>query len=1088
MFVIKRSGRKEEINFDKITRRIASLADLDGSVLGVDVIDIAKKVVSGVYDGVHTSELDTLACETAAQRITVHPDYGLLASRIFVSSMHKETPDTFCGYVKSVSHLLRNEFLQTVESHQEDLDVMIDSSRDYLLSYFGLKTLEKSYLLRNVDGKLVERPQYMFLRVAIAIHGTDMHRVKETYDLMSTKHFIHATPTLYNAGKHRQQLSSCFLTQIEKDSIDGIFNTVKNCALISKSAGGIGLSVSNVRATGSPISGGGTSNGLLPMLRVLNNVARYVDQGGNKRPGAIAVYIEPWHADIFDILELRKNHGKDELRARDLFTALWVPDIFMCRVKANDDWSLFCPSLAPGLDECWGAEFDTLYTEYERTKPHTTIKAQKLWAAIVASQIETGTPYMLYKDACNRTSNHNHLGTIKGSNLCVAPETNILTKNGYLRIDTLKDKSVEIWNGYEWSMVTVRQTSIKSKLLRVTLANNLILECTPEHKFYLKNGAEVAASDLVPGDKLLKWTPPDDASSNDSFESPYTHGFFCGDGTYHKTYAGERLIPGIALYDVKKKLLPYLDIRSSSGKEDSSGRINVLLHRSISPKFLVPLTANLNDKIKWLEGLCDADGCIQRCPGNPTQLSLSIGSNNLQFLKQIGLMLNTIGATGVIGLLHKGGERLMPNGKNGKKVYTTLPTWRIAISAFSVKKLVDNGFSPKRLNVSNFSSCKRDTRRYPTILSVEDTGREDATYCFTEPKRHMGVFNGILTGQCTEILEHFDKDETAVCNLASIGLPAFVHGGKYNLEELHRVVQVITRNLDTVIDINDYPIPQAEKSNRRHRPIGIGVQGLADAFIALGLPFDSQDARELNRHIFETIYHAALTASADLAREKGVYASYNGSRVQNGLLHCDGYRFTPCGLWDWDKLRKRISEHGVRNSLLVAPMPTASTSQILGYNECFEPYTSNIYNRRVKSGEFQVVNTHLVKALDALGLWNTHTKNEIIRNNGSIAAIPQIPSDVKLLFRTVWEIPQKAIIEMAADRGVFIDQSQSLNIHLEDATLAKITSMHFYGWERGLKTGMYYLRTRPASKSIQFTIEPVRKCSIDNPSCESCSG
>lgn len=757
MFVIKRSGRKEEINFDKITRRIASLADL----LGVDVIDIAKKVVSGVYDGVHTSELDTLACETAAQRITVHPDYGLLASRIFVSSMHKETPDTFCGYVKSVSHLLRNEFLQTVESHQEDLDVMIDSSRDYLLSYFGLKTLEKSYLLRNVDGKLVERPQYMFLRVAIAIHGTDMHRVKETYDLMSTKHFIHATPTLYNAGKHRQQLSSCFLTQIEKDSIDGIFNTVKNCALISKSAGGIGLSVSNVRATGSPISGGGTSNGLLPMLRVLNNVARYVDQGGNKRPGAIAVYIEPWHADIFDILELRKNHGKDELRARDLFTALWVPDIFMRRVKANDDWSLFCPSLAPGLDECWGAEFDTLYTEYERTKPHTTIKAQKLWAAIVASQIETGTPYMLYKDACNRTSNHNHLGTIKGSNLC------------------------------------------------------------------------------------------------------------------------------------------------------------------------------------------------------------------------------------------------------------------------------------------------------------------------------------------TEILEHFDKDETAVCNLASIGLPAFVHGGKYNLEELHRVVQVITRNLDTVIDINDYPIPQAEKSNRRHRPIGIGVQGLADAFIALGLPFDSQDARELNRHIFETIYHAALTASSDLAREKGVYASYNGSRVQNGLLHCDGYRFTPCGLWDWDKLREHISEHGVRNSLLVAPMPTASTSQILGYNECFEPYTSNIYNRRVKSGEFQVVNTHLVKALDALGLWNTHTKNEIIRNNGSIAAIPQIPSDVKLLFRTVWEIPQKAIIDMAADRGVFIDQSQSLNIHLEDATLAKITSMHFYGWEKGLKTGMYYLRTRPASKSIQFTIDPVKQplaCSIDNPSCESCSG
>lgn len=903
MFVVKRDGRKEEINFDKITRRISSLANMEGIVLGVDVIDIAKKVVSGVYDGVHTTELDTLACETAAQRITVHPDYGLLASRIFVSSLHKETPNTFSDYVESVAHLLRETFIDTVAQHQSVLDAMVDNSRDYLLSYFGLKTLEKSYLLRDVGGKLVERPQYMFLRVAVAIHGNNMDRVKETYDLMSTKHFIHATPTLYNAGKHRQQLSSCFLTQIEEDSIDGIFNTVKNCALISKSAGGIGLSVSNVRATGSPISGGGTSNGLLPMLRVLNNVARYVDQGGNKRPGAIAVYIEPWHADIFDVLELRKNHGKDELRARDLFTALWVPDIFMRRVKADEDWSLFCPSLAPGLDECWGAEFDRLYTEYERTKPHTTIKAQKLWAAIVASQIETGTPYMLYKDACNRTSSHNHLGTIKGSNLCVAPETNILTKNGYLRIDTLKDKSVEIWNGYEWSMVTVRQTSIKSKLLRVTLANNLILECTPEHKFYLKNGAEVAATDLVPGDKLLEWTPPDDASSNDSFESP----------------------------------------------------------------------------------------------------------------------------------------------------------------------------------------CKRDTRRYPTILSVEDTGREDATYCFTEPKRHMGVFNGILTGQCTEILEHFSEDETAVCNLASIGLPAFVSNGTCDLKELHHVVQVITRNLDTVIDINDYPIPQAEKSNRRHRPIGIGVQGLADTFIMLGLPFDSAEARELNQHIFETIYHAALTASADLAQEKGVYNSYAGSRIANGLLHCDDYKFTPCGLWDWDALRDRIKKSGVRNSLLVAPMPTASTSQILGYNECFEPYTSNIYNRRVKSGEFQVVNTHLVKTLERLSMWNMQTKNEIIRNNGSIANIPGIPAEVKSLFRTVWEIPQKAIIDMAADRGVFIDQSQSLNIHLEDATLAKITSMHFYGWERGLKTGMYYLRTRPASKSIQFTIAP-KACSIDNPSCESCSG
>ncbi len=752
MFVIKRSGLQEEINFDKVTRRISSLAKKIPEI-NIDVIEISKKVIAGVYSGVRTTELDTLACEICAQLVSTDPDYGILAARIWVSSMHKETPNKFSEYVDCVSHLFEDRFLSSVSEIRDAIDAAVVDERDYTFSYFGLKTLEKSYLAKK-DGIVVERPQYLFMRVAVALHGNNLEKVLETYNLMSLRFFVHATPTLFNAGKHNQQLSSCFVTQINDDSIDGIFDTIKQCALISKSAGGIGLSVSNVRAAGSDISGGGQSNGLVPMLRVFNNVARYVDQGGNKRPGAIAVYLEPWHADIFDFLELRKNHGKDEMRARDIFTALWIPDLFMRRVKNNEQWSLFCPNKAPGLDECWGTDFEKLYTEYESSKPCKKVAAQSIWKAIIESQIETGTPYMLYKDACNRTSNHNHLGTIKGSNLC------------------------------------------------------------------------------------------------------------------------------------------------------------------------------------------------------------------------------------------------------------------------------------------------------------------------------------------QEIIQYFDKNETAVCNLASVGLPAFIENGTYNYTKLGEVVRVAVRNLDNIIDMNTYPTPQAKKSNTTHRPIGLGVQGLADVFVTLKFPFDSADARALNKNIFETIYYNALWSSCELAKEKGCYGSYANSRVANGVLHHDAYSLEESKLHDWPLLRSMIAEYGVRNSLLVAPMPTASTSQILGYNECIEPFTSNIYTRRVRSGEFQVVNTHLVNVLKELGIWNLDTKNEIMRSNGSISNILSIPESTRALFRTAWEISQKSILEMSADRQPYIDQSQSLNIHMEDATFAKMSSMHFYGWERNLKSGMYYLRSRPAVRSIQFTVEPAKSCAIG---CESCS-
>jgi ribonucleoside-diphosphate reductase subunit M1 len=703
---------------------------------------------------VTTVELDNLAAETAAYLTTKHPDYAILAARIAISNLQKETKKQFSAVVESLyNHVnpvtgkrqpkIDEKTVAVVREHADRLNSAIIYDRDYNYNYFGFKTLERAYLMR-IDGRVVERPQHMLMRVAIGIHGADIEAAIETYNLMSEKAFTHASPTMFNAGTPVNQLSSCFLLTMRDDSIEGIYDTLKQCAMISKTAGGIGVNVHCIRAAGSYIAGtNGYSNGLVPMLRVFNNTARYVDQGGNKRPGAIAVYIEPWHADVFDFLDLRKNTGKEEQRARDLFYALWVPDLFMRRVEADGDWSLFCPNEAPGLADCWGAEFERLYESYERLgRARRTVKAQKLWYAILESQIETGTPYMLYKDACNAKSNQQNLGTIKCSNLC------------------------------------------------------------------------------------------------------------------------------------------------------------------------------------------------------------------------------------------------------------------------------------------------------------------------------------------TEIVEYSAPDEIAVCNLASIALPAFVTDATtYNFEGLHRVAKVVCRNLNKIIDVNHYPLEEARRSNMRHRPIGMGVQGLADVFQKMRLPFDSPEARLLNQQVFETIYHGALEASCELAARDGPYETYAGSPVSQGLLQYEMWGVTPSGLWDWAALKARIAEHGVRNSLLLAPMPTASTSQILGYNECFEPYTSNIYTRRVLAGEFQIVNPHLLKELSELGLWNDSMKNRIINDNGSVQAIPSIPQALKDIYRTVWEISQRAIIDMSADRGAFIDQSQSLNIHMPDANFSKLTSMHFYGWKKGLKTGMYYLRTKSAVDAIKFTVD-----------------
>jgi ribonucleoside-diphosphate reductase alpha chain len=786
MYVVKRDEKKEAVKFDKITARIIKMC------YGLDPLvspeSVAMKVIEGIYDGVSTSDLDNLAAEVAAAKTIDHPDYALLASRIAVSNLHKETKKTFSEVMSDLYYyidpktnqkasLLADDVYNIIQEHKETLDSSIIYDRDFRYDYFGFKTLTRSYLMK-LNGKIAERPQQMLMRVALGIHKSDVESAIKTYHLMSEGWFTHATPTLFNSGTPKPQMSSCFLLTMKEDSIEGIYETLKACAQISQSAGGIGLSIHNIRATGSYIKGtNGTSNGIVPMLRVFNDTARYVDQGGGKRKGSFAMYIEPWHADVFDFLDLKKNHGKEEQRARDLFFALWIPDLFMQRVKENGEWTLMCPHECPGLSDVHSAEFVALYTKYEQEgKGRKTIKAQDLWFKILESQIETGTPYMLYKDAANSKSNQQNLGTIKSSNLC------------------------------------------------------------------------------------------------------------------------------------------------------------------------------------------------------------------------------------------------------------------------------------------------------------------------------------------TEIIEYTAPDEIAVCNLASLALPKYVTEEKtFDHDKLFEVTYQATLNLNKIIDENFYPVEAAKNSNLRHRPIGLGVQGLADTYILMGFPFESDDAKKLNKEIFETIYYASMTASKDLSKELGPYSTYEGSPVSKGIFQPDMWGVTPSDRWEWSLLKEEVQKYGVRNSLLLAPMPTASTAQILGNNECFEPYTSNIYTRRVLSGEFIIVNKHLLKDLVKAGLWNKDMRQKIMTANGSVQNIKEVPQNLKALYKTAWEISQKAIIEQSADRGAYICQSQSLNIFMENANFGKLTSMHFYGWEKGLKTGMYYLRTKAATDAIKFTVEKTIAaepavldtedqqaaiaCSLDDPeNCEMCSG
>jgi ribonucleoside-diphosphate reductase alpha chain len=1378
MYVTKRSGEREIVAFDKILQRIKKLGQEAG--IKINYTTLVMKVIDQLYDGISTTKIDELSAEQCASMASTHPDYNVLAGRIVVSNHHKNTAATFSEAMDQLwnyldkhdkhSPLVSQNLYDVVQAHRDELNAMCDYERDYLIDYFGFKTLDRAYMMK-VNRVTVERPQHMWLRVAIGIHGDNMERIRETYDLMSQKFFTHATPTLFNAGTPHPQLSSCFLIAMESDSIEGIYNTLKDCALISKWAGGIGMHIHNIRASGSHIRGtNGSSNGIVPMLRVFNNTAKYVDQcvlpetiiyttqgpkqiqhcvineteiynlkgeteviqnvlehsyegeileietmhsihplvitpehpvyvlrgqkkglnykviknrldkkicdfewvdakemdeddmvvypipsfekdvanisaddcyiygiilgdgsmsnkidtsgyvsmhttnkkhiadfmvdyfnarcvdykididdnttrlrwnrcihlpfryndfydenkekriqskwlnlpiekakyilkglldtdgclkdelvfdstsynliesvrflamkmgvltsgyirnrigeshetargiienkkvsyvlripktneicklmnityndkqffkfmrhenlllsrvqkitqntyngilydlqmgkehnyllhngllhnGGGKRNGSFAIYLEPWHADVELFLQMRKNHGDEELKARDLFYALWMPDLFMERIKADGQWTLMCPDECPGLADVYGDAFNKLYTSYETAgRGRKTVKARDLWFQIMDAQMETGTPYLVYKDAANKKSNQQNVGTIKSSNLCVAPETPILTDKGHVEIQSVEGKCVKVWNGEQFSEVTVRKTGENQELIEVYTTDGCKLSCTKYHKFYTINGETIEAKDLSVGDELLTCKFPV-IDGPDDFPDAYNEGFWA-----------------------EANYTPF------------------------------PTTANMKSKMDWLSGICDNYGNVS----SQNQLTLELQTSNRAH--NVKLILQTCG------------------------IQISFRSSSITLSSNQLQKMFALGFSPRTTKIfqAQLPTTGLDEPVSVRVTKIVMEGRRSDTYCFTEPLRHAGVFGGLLTSQCSEILEYSDKDETAVCNLASIALPAFVNTTTspptFDYEKLHQVSRVVTYNLNRVIDVNYYPTEKTRRSNMRHRPIGIGVQGLADVFMLMGLPFTSEGARAINRDIFETIYHAAVSESCEMAKVEGPYETFRGSPADVGKFQFDLWGVTPSDRYDWTALKQSVKEYGMRNSLLMAPMPTASTSQILGYNECIEPITSNIYSRRTIAGEFIMANKYLMKDLMDVGMWNERVKNSIVANHGSIQHLGDLPELIREKYKTVWEIPMRGIIDMAADRGAYICQSQSLNLWLEDPNYSLLTSMHFYAWSKGLKTGIYYLRRRARHQAQQFTIEPDKKPTEESEEiCEMCS-
>lgn len=1015
MKVLKRNGDYQTLSFDKVIYRLEKLAKIHNNFISklneTDTDIISQEVIKNIYDGVKTSELDEVSARIAISYSTENPQYGELASRIVISNMHKNTSECYSQVCEELfmNGLISKEIYEIVKNNKDIINNSIDNDRDYLFDYFGFKTIERSYLLKDKKGKLIERPQHMWMRVALGIHKNDIKRVLETYDLTSQFYFTHASPTLFNAGTDRPSLSSCYLLSIN-DSMLGIYKTLSDCAMISKHAGGIGLHISNIRASGSYIKGtNGKSDGIVKMLKVFNETARFANQG-SKRNGSFAIYIEPHHADIFEFLELRKNTGDESMRARDLFYALWVSDLFMEKVEKNEDWYLMSEDTNPGLSDTYGTEYSDLYNKYvSEGKFSRKVKARELWQKILVSQIETGMPYMSYKDSVNKKSNQKNIGVIKSSNLCVAPETRILTSEGYVEIKTLENKKVNVWNGKEFSETKIVKTGESKELLKVKFSDGSYLECTPYHKFHLNVNNSV------------------------------------------KIYDAKDLKSGMELVNIDFPV-----IAAEACKEN----------QVYGP---IPINKNVSEKIKWI-----LENSIENCENNTIQV------NSEKHALDIKLMLQTLGINVEIS-----------------KETTT-------INSHDVLKLYNLGYKPKKLNISGAIERKNITVK---IVSVIYTGRFSDTYCFNEPKRHMGVFNGVVAGNCNEITLVSNEKEIAVCNICTFSLPKYVEKNSsgnfvYNHRKLSDVVKIATRNMNNVIEHTYYPVPETKTSNMNHRPIAMGIQGLANLFFEMGISFESDEAKVLNKEIMETIQFSGWAASMELAKEYGkTYSTYKGSPISEGIFQHNMWDVEDSelsGRWDWGWLRQEIKKYGVMNSMITALPPTASTSQILGNYESFEPQNSNMFMRSTLSGDFPIINKYLVRDLEKLGMWDINMKNQIIANMGSIQNINNIPKKYKDIYKTIWEIPQKVLLEMSRDRGFFVDQSQSLNVYMAKPTIAKLSSMHFYGWKLGLLTGMYYLRTKSASNAQQFTVTDNSKsqspeeqlvCSIDNrDACQSCSG
>jgi len=1101
-YVIKRNNNMEPISFDKITNRISHLINnTDAKYL--DPTLIAQKVIATIYSGITTEELDIISAEICINLSTVHPLYSNLGGRLLISNLHKKTLNTFSEKMK-LSSLIDNDWLKYVLENANYLDDIIDYKRDYNFDYFGFKTLEKSYLLKEKEI-IIERPQDMLLRTAITLQMGNLKAIEETYNNLSFGKYIHATPTLYNSGTHKMQLSSCFLMGTN-DNLTDIMTTMDSCVQISKWAGGIGLHISNIRGKNSIIHGtGGLSNGIIPLLKVYNELSRWIDQGG-KRPGSFAIYLEPHHPDILDFLELRKNFGAENNRTRDLFLALWISDLFMEKVDTDGEWYLFSPDECPNLNNVYGNEYTHLYNQYiNENKYRTKMKARKIWMSILESQIETGMPYILYKDTINEKNNQQNLGIIRSSNLCVHGDTKILTDNGYYPINILKNCHITIWNGYEWSTVIVRQTGINKKLIRIEFSNYVYIDCTPEHKFYINQNnsqVEINASNLKIGDILISFKLP----------NPLTYDN-CNQ-----------------LLSIKQKLI----FLNNFCKENNAYIINNILYLA------------LNNKDKLLE---------------------------------VRLMLHTISIESQI-------------------IYIKDDIYSLLISNNNLLKLIkldfqyEPGIEPE-LEIQNIINKYMETYTEDIkVISINESYQNADTYCMTEPLKHTCIFNGIIAGNCAEIVQYSDHQEYAVCNLASIAInkciknfdytgewiiyttqeciycdyvklylnnnnvsfiekfdlndikdyiknltyPQILHNNNYiggwnelynytagifDYEELYNISYLATINLNNVIDVNYYPVPQTKKSNMRHRPIGLGIQGLADTLAMLRIPFDSNESIQFNSNMMETIYLAALTASNNIAIDRetkmtqlkidtipeyydknylcnnnlyhelkphnfelntnflGAYSSFENSLFSKGLFQFNlYYDFDKTKLKykdKWEELRTKVIKHGTRNSLLTALMPTASTSNILGNNECFEYFTNNIYTRKTTAGDFILINKYLINDLIKINLWNNDLKDKIIANYGSIQTL-NIPINIKKLYKTIWEIKQIWVLKNAKARSYFVDQTQSMNIFIDTPDYQRITSCHFYSWKNKLKTGMYYLRSKPSNNPIQFTIEPTPNC------------